>query len=126
MAALAAEAVDEAPRASMIAVPRWATVGISISRYQASSPIMSRRLRPPTVAKRQSANMVGEWLPQTTSFPISCTATPALAANFEAARVWASRIIEVMFAAGNSGALRARMEALVLAGLPTRSEEHTS
>ena len=119
IAALAAEAADDAPRASMIAVPRLATVGISVSLYQASSPITSESLRPSAVALVQSANMVGEWLPQTTNFLIASTDTPAFWANCVSARLWSSRSIAVMFSVGKSLALAARIIALVLAGLPT-------
>src|SRR3546814_5362058 len=73
--------------------------------------------------------MVGLWLPHTTSFSMSPTATPALAASWLSARLWSRRSMAVKFFAGRSGADLIAMEALVLAGLPTtstRSEEHTS
>src|SRR6516165_12317125 len=50
---------------------------------------------------------------------MSCTGIPALAAICETARLWSRRIMEVMLSLGKSGALLARIAALVLAGLPT-------
>ena len=52
MAALAAEAAEERPRASMMAAPRLATVGRKYPVFHASSLISSFALRPLTVAKR--------------------------------------------------------------------------
>ena len=52
IAALAAEAADDRPRASMMAAPRLPTVGMKVSRFQASSLIMSLTDCPPMVAKR--------------------------------------------------------------------------
>ena len=48
--------------------------------------------------------MVGLWLPHTTSFSMSATATPALLASCESARLWSRRSIAVKFLAGRSGA----------------------
>ena len=56
----AAEAADEEPRASIIAAPRFATVGMKVSLFQTSSLILSFKLAPFTVAKRISGYMVGE------------------------------------------------------------------
>ena len=47
MAALAADAADDAPRASMIAAPRLATVGMKVPSTQAWSPTSSYALFPP-------------------------------------------------------------------------------
>ena len=52
IAALAAEAADDRPRASMIAAPRLPTVGMNVSRYQASSLTIGAAGWPPIVAKR--------------------------------------------------------------------------
>ena len=41
MAAFAAEAADDAPRASMIAAPRLATVGMNVPSTQSWSPTSS-------------------------------------------------------------------------------------
>jgi hypothetical protein len=52
MAALAAEAADDMPRASMIAAPRLPTVGRNTLRFQSSSLMIVLSAWPPTVAKR--------------------------------------------------------------------------
>ena len=52
MAALAADAADDRPRASMIAAPRLPTVGRKVSAFQAWSLIWSLMPLPPAVAKR--------------------------------------------------------------------------
>jgi hypothetical protein len=49
IAAFAAEAAEEAPRASMMAAPRLATVGMKVSRSQVSSTC-SAAILPPTSA----------------------------------------------------------------------------
>ena len=52
MAALAADAADDRPRASMMAAPRLPTVGRNTLAFQSWSLIMSLTALPPTVAKR--------------------------------------------------------------------------
>ncbi|MCY1372273.1 hypothetical protein D9M69_594700 [compost metagenome] len=52
MAALAAEAADDRPRASMMAAPRLPTVGRNTSLFQTWSLIMSLTEAPSMVAKR--------------------------------------------------------------------------
>ena len=52
IAALAADAADETPRAAMIAAPRLPTVGRKTSSFQAWSLIMSLTDAPSMVAKR--------------------------------------------------------------------------
>ena len=52
MAALAADAADDRPRASMMAAPRLPTVGRKVSAFQTWSLIMSLTLSPSMVAKR--------------------------------------------------------------------------
>jgi hypothetical protein len=119
MAADAAEAADEAPRASMMAAPRLATVGMNVSRYQASSSTFLAALWPSTSAWRRSGNCVAEWLPHTVIFLMDSTGTASLLASCEIARLWSRRIIAVKRSAGTSGALACAMRAFVLAGLPT-------
>ncbi|MNR17876.1 hypothetical protein D3C85_1345660 [compost metagenome] len=104
MAALAAEAAEDRPRASMMAAPRLPTVGMNVSRFQASSLMSLESDSPPTVAKRKSGYIVGEWLPHTTSFSMSATALPDLAASCDRARLWSRRSMAVKFLAGRSGA----------------------
>ena len=52
MAALAAEAAEDRPRASMMAAPRLPTSGMKVSLYQASSFTSAFTGWPPAVAKR--------------------------------------------------------------------------
>ena len=52
MAALAADAADDRPRASMMAAPRLPTVGRNVSLFHTWSLIRSLTALPPTVAKR--------------------------------------------------------------------------
>ncbi len=52
MAALAADAADDTPRAAMMAAPRLPTVGKKVPTFQAWSLIMSLTLAPATLANR--------------------------------------------------------------------------
>src|SRR5699024_5440605 len=120
MAAFAAEAAEEAPRASMIAAPRLATVGMKSSAIQSWSPMASVAGRPATVAWKISGYWVAEWLPQTVRFTMSETPAPVLAASWLTARLWSRRVMAVKRSLGTSGAFAAAINALVLAGLPTK------
>ena len=63
IAADAAEAADDAPRALMIAAPRCCTVGMNVLRVPGLVDQRQRRLaRRPCV--RRSGYCVAEWLPQ--------------------------------------------------------------
>ena len=61
--ALAAEAAEEAPRASIMAAPRLATVGMNSFSIQASSTRLVA-FWPATSAWKTSGYWVEEWLPQ--------------------------------------------------------------
>ena len=61
--ALAAEAAEEAPRASMMAAPRLATVGMNSFSIQASFTRLVA-FWPATSAWKTSGYWVEEWLPQ--------------------------------------------------------------
>ena len=78
MAALAADAADEAPRASMIAAPRLATVGMNVPSTQSWSPTSSYAFLPSTSAWKRSGYWVVEWLPQIVILVTSVTGTPSL------------------------------------------------
>ena len=52
MAALAADAADDRPRASMMAAPRLPTFGMKVFAFQSASLILSLSDWPLTVAKR--------------------------------------------------------------------------
>src|SRR5690606_31279812 len=121
IAAFAADAADDAPRAWMIAAPRLATVGMKSSVSQAVSAATSAPGRPPTSAWNRSGYCEAEWLPQIVSFLISDTGVPVRAATWDSARLCSSRVIAVNRVAGTSGAFDAAMSAFVFAGLPTTS-----
>src|SRR6185503_20534949 len=73
--AFAADAADEAPRASMIAAPRLATVGMKVPSTQSWSPTSSYALFPPTWVWKRSGYWVVEWLPQMVILVTSVTGT---------------------------------------------------
>src|SRR6476660_9256951 len=114
----AAEAADEEPRASMIAAPRLATVGMKSFSTHAWSPTTSAAFLPAISAWKMSGYWVAEWLPQIVSFLRSVTLAPVLAASCEIARLWSRRVSAEKRSRGMSGALVIAMRALVLAGLP--------
>src|SRR5262245_43904773 len=106
MAALAAEAAEERPRASMIAAPRFCTVGMKSPSSQAWSPTFSATEVPPTLAWNASGYWVAEWLPQIVMLVTSVTATPSLAAAWALARLWSRRVMAVKRLGSMFGALR--------------------
>src|SRR3954468_9161982 len=113
IAALAADAAEDAPRASMIAAPRLPTVGMYSSAYHVSSETTSAALRPPTFALNRSGNIVGEWLPHTVMLVMSDTAAPDLRASCAIARLWSRRVIAVNRSRGTSPAALIAISALV-------------
>src|SRR2546421_6230503 len=100
MAADAAEAAEERPRASMIAAPRLATVGTKSLSSQAWS---TSTLLPDTSACWTEGYCVAEWLPQMASFLSSVTGTPSFLESWARARLWSRRGIAGERAAGTSG-----------------------
>src|SRR5215813_11648987 len=80
IAADAADAADDAPRALMIAAPRCCTIGMNSSRYHACGTRDSAGL-PPAVACARSGNCVAEWLPQMVTRAMSVTCVPVFAAS---------------------------------------------
>ena len=114
----AADAAEEEPRASMIAAPRLATVGMKSFSSQDWSPTSSAAFWPLTSAWKRSGYWVAEWLPQIVIFLMSVTLAPVLAASWEIARLWSRRVSAENRSRGMSGALVIAMSALVLAGLP--------
>src|ERR1700752_5453344 len=89
--ARAAGGADEAPRASMIAAPRLATVGMKSFSIQDWSLTTSAAFLPPTSAWKMSGYWVAEWLPQIVIFLMSVTAAPVFLASCEIARLWSRR-----------------------------------
>src|SRR5580765_4197260 len=86
MAALAAEAADEAPRTSMISAPRLATLGMNSSRTQDWSSWSATGL-PDTSTWDTSGYWVAEWLPQIVSLLMSASGTESFAASCAMARL---------------------------------------
>src|SRR5690348_3045966 len=86
IAAEAADAAEEAPRALMIAAPRCCTVGMKSFSYQAWSTSDSALL-PSTVAWCRSGYWVELWLPQMVTFLISVVCLPVFSASCESARL---------------------------------------
>src|SRR5687768_18369797 len=95
MAAFAADAALEAPRASMIAAPRLATVGMNSSAIHDSSPTASQALSPSTLALTRSGYWVVEWLPQTVMLEIEVIGLSSRFASWATARLWSRRVIAV-------------------------------
>src|SRR3954464_4582914 len=104
IAAFAAEAALEAPRASMIAAPRFATRGMYSSAIQDSSSTASQALPPSTLALTRSGYWGAEWLPQEVILGTAETGLPSLFASCDFARLWSRRIIAVKRSRGTSGA----------------------
>src|SRR4029079_3305679 len=88
----AADAAEEAPRASMIAAPRLATVGMKSFSIQDWSPTVSAAFLPPISAWKMSGYWVAECWPQIVIFWMSVTEAPVFAASCEIARLWSSRV----------------------------------
>src|SRR5215472_15383783 len=86
IAAEAAEAAEEAPRALMMAAPRCWIVGMNSPVYQDSSTSFTAGL-PFTVAALMSGYWVEEWLPQMVMRLMSVTWLPVLAASCPRARL---------------------------------------
>src|SRR4051812_16491322 len=108
----AAEAAEEEPRASMIAAPRLATVGMKSSSIQDWSPTTSAALRPPISAWKTSGYCVAEWLPQIVIFLMSETEAPVFAASCEIARLWSRRGSAPNPAPGGAGGVVVPLRAL--------------
>src|SRR5882672_3783657 len=73
MAAFAALAAEERPRASMIAAPRFCTVGMNVVSSQAWSLIIGQTFLPSASVWKTSGYWVAEWFPQTVIFLIAVT-----------------------------------------------------
>src|SRR5690606_345334 len=95
IAAEAADAADDAPRASMIAAPRLATVGMKSFSSQSWSLTVSAAFLPAISAWKMSGYWVAEWLPQIVILRMSATETPAFLDSCASARLWSRRVIAV-------------------------------
>src|SRR5690606_203140 len=85
MAALAAEAAEDAPRALMMAAPRCCTSGMKVPRYQSTSTLGSAA-SPLMSALEMSGYWVEEWLPQMVTFVMSLMVVPVFCASWVRAR----------------------------------------
>src|SRR5512135_481840 len=94
-AALAALAAEDRPRASMIAAPRFCTVGMKVPSSHFWSLIIGQTFLPSHSALKMSGYWVAEWFPQTATFFTEAFGLPILAAICEVARLWSRRIIAV-------------------------------
>ncbi len=121
IAACAALAADDEPRASMTAAPRFCTVSMNSCSSQSGSPITSGAGLPSILAWAKSGNCVAEWLPQIATFVTSFTGTPARLASCALARFSSRRVIANQRSAGTSGAWLRAIRQLVLHGFPTTS-----
>ena len=126
MAALAAEAALEAPRASMIAAPRCCTVGMKSPSSHAWSSITAAAVPPGTSQWTRSGYWVAEWLPQMVIRDTSLTLVPSFWATWVRARLWSRRIMAVKRSSGTSGALFMAIRQFVLAGLPITRTRRSS
>src|SRR5579859_4939017 len=96
MAAEAAEAAEEAPRALMMAAPRCCTVGMNSPAIHSWLTSLAAGL-PLTLVARMSGYWVEEWLPHTVMRLMSVTWLPVLAASCDRERLWSRRIIALTF-----------------------------
>mmetsp|Transcript_29010 Transcript_29010/g.72789 ORF Transcript_29010/g.72789 Transcript_29010/m.72789 type:complete len:218 (+) Transcript_29010:502-1155(+) len=112
----------------MTAAPRVCTVAMSSPRSQAWSSAelkTSTAGTPAIVVEEISGYCVLEWLPQITARRTCWTLTPERSASWAWRRLWSKRVSAMTFSTAIVGAaLRARMAAFVLAGLPTTSTLH--
>lgn len=74
-----------------------------------------------TVVHYRSGDIVGEWLPHTTTFLTSFTVDLVFYATCHTALSWSSLVIAQKFYFGRSFAWVAAIKQFVLAGLPTTS-----
>ena len=119
MAALAAEAAEDRPRAAMMAAPRFWTVVRKSPCSHAVSPMTSAAGLPSILAFATSGNWVAEWLPQMARLVTDATGTAAFLASWLFARFSSSRVMANQRSAGTSGAFERAIRQLVLHGLPT-------
>src|SRR3954452_22689563 len=119
MAAFAADAALDRPRASMMAAPRCCTVGRKVPSIQDWSSMSSAAFLPLTSAWKRSGYWVAEWFPQIVILVMSFTVESVLVASWAMARLWSRRVMAVNRALSMLGALFIAMSELVLAGFPT-------
>src|SRR3954469_1432764 len=119
--AVAGGAGEDRPRASMMAAPRFCTVGMNVLSSQAWSLIIGQTFLPSASHWKRSGYWVAEWFPQTVIFLTEESGLPTFCATWLMARLWSRRIIPVNWVGFRLGALFIAIRQLVLAGLPTTS-----
>src|SRR3970282_2176628 len=119
MAALAALAAEDRPRAAMMAAPRFCTVGMKLVSSQAWSLIIGQTFLPSASAWNRSGYWVAEWLPHTVILRRLVTGLPIFAAICDSERLWSRRIMPVNCRGDRLGAFFIAISALVLAGMAT-------
>src|SRR3989440_4349062 len=87
IAAFAALAAEDRPRASMTAAPRFCTVGMNVDSSHDWSLIIGQSFLPSASAWKTSGYCVAEWLPQTVTLRMDETGLPTLDASCEVARL---------------------------------------
>ena len=107
--ALAAEAADEAPRASITAAPRFWIVSTNFPFNQPWSEMTSGTGSPAMRALCASGYWVVEWFPHTATFEIADTGTLAFFASCVRARFSSRRVMANQRSAGTSGAFMRAM-----------------
>src|ERR1700682_720970 len=107
--ALAAEAADDKPLASITFAPRvWTSLMNSFFNHP-WSVITSKTAVPAIRAFRASGYWVAEWLPQIAMFETTLTGTFAFFASWILARFSSRRVIANHLSAGISGAFERAM-----------------
>jgi hypothetical protein len=104
MAALAADAADDRPRASMMAAPRLPTVGRKVLAFH--SVVVDQVLDRFAVDGREAVVGVHGWRVVAPDAQLldEATGLPVLAATCDSARLWSRRSMAVKFFAGSDGA----------------------
>ena len=109
MTALAADAAEDAPRASITEAPRFWIVSTNLPLSHPWSEMTSNTGRPAIRALAASGYCVVEWLPQTPTFVTAATGTFAFNAICVRARFSSRRVIANQRSAGSSGAFMRAM-----------------
>src|SRR5258708_9680941 len=118
MAAFAALAAEDSPRASMIAAPRFWIVGMNSVSSHFGSLIIGQTFLPPHSAWNTSGDWVAEWFPQMVTLRIELRGLPIFFAIFPTARVWSRRFIVAHCGGFTLGACFMAIRELVLSGWP--------
>src|SRR5688572_10332033 len=116
MAAFAALAAEDRPGASMMAAPRFCTVGMKVCSSHAWSLIIGHTFLPSASAWKTSGYCVAEWLPHTIIFFTDTTSFLIFCATCETARLWSRRIMPVNWLGLRLGACFIAIRQLVFAG----------